>query len=276
MRVNEPAGGAPQPRGARSFLGSTGATSGPIRVRRMHRDAWRLGISFLLTIFMQTAGVFALILLFPEFYLETFFTPDLELIPYANLAIGLWSLAIGEATFCVAYGLSTWLAFRRASGDRLRQLVRASSRGSDKSGVWLRLALMDNVSLPVWSAIICLGVVIMFIGAPESRNVAGSLIAALIVIISCWLVVISTFAVKYMRLWAENDAFEFHGDDDVELSDFLYTAVQVGTTFSTSDVMTASASARRWVTLNAVLAFAFNTVIIVLFLSIASSGWSGA
>ena len=50
--------------------------------------------------------------------------------------------------------------------------------------------------------------------------------------------------------------------------DFNYLAIQVSTTFSSSDVTIEHTAARRVVSVHSLIAFAFNTIIVALLVSV--------
>ena len=52
--------------------------------------------------------------------------------------------------------------------------------------------------------------------------------------------------------------------------DFNYLAIQVSTTFSSSDVTIERTDARRVVSVHSLIAFAFNTIIVALLVSVSA------
>ena len=75
------------------------------------------------------------------------------------------------------------------------------------------------------------------------------------------------FAVHYVRLDVRHSGLQFPGSEPPQFLDYLYFAVSVATTFGTTDVNVTDRLLRRTVTGQAVLAFAFNTVILALVLA---------
>jgi uncharacterized membrane protein len=77
-----------------------------------------------------------------------------------------------------------------------------------------------------------------------------------------------TYAVHYARVTATVGGLTFPGDNGVVFWDCIYLATQVQTTFSASDVTVESTLTRKIVTGHALVAFAFNTVIIALLIAV--------
>lgn len=79
-----------------------------------------------------------------------------------------------------------------------------------------------------------------------------------------------TFTVDYLtkdarRGWTE---LAFPGDGPRGVADYVYFAAAVSTTFGTTDVNVVSRRLRRDVAMHGIVAFVFNTVIIVVALSL--------
>lgn len=95
----------------------------------------------------------------------------------------------------------------------------------------------------------------------------------IVCVVGTWVLLLAIFAVEYMRLWADGDAFGFpSSDDELGLPDFLYLSAQVSTTFAGSDVAVRNSQARALVTTHALVAFAYSTVIIAVLASALVSG----
>lgn len=95
-----------------------------------------------------------------------------------------------------------------------------------------------------------------------------TLSAALIVL--SWVTLLLTFTVSYVCLDARRGwgQLGFPGEGERTTADYVYFAVTVSTTFGTSDVDVRTSRMRREVVAHSVVAFAFNTVIIALTLSL--------
>lgn len=78
-----------------------------------------------------------------------------------------------------------------------------------------------------------------------------------------------SFAVAYV---ADNSlengkGLDFPAEKTPNWSDYIYFAIAVMTTFGTTDVTVTSSAMRRTVTVHAVVAFFFNTVIVAVLVS---------
>lgn len=164
------------------------------------------------------------------------------------------------------YLLLTHFAFRGLEGRAFRDRLRTSATQS-------RLVRMLLVGGPKSWAIgiavlgcIAVGSVVL---DPEARSNVFSLAASLALLAGTWVLLVAIYAVEYARAWANGDAFRFPGDQDapLRLADFIYLAVQISTTFSSSDVEAQTTAARRMVTAHSIVAFAYNTVIVAVFVS---------
>lgn len=91
-------------------------------------------------------------------------------------------------------------------------------------------------------------------------------------ILVSWTLMHTVFATHYAhRYFQASGGIDFPGDTAPRFSEFLYFAFTVGMTFQVSDVTTTSQAMRRLVLTHAVVAFAFNTVIIAITVGVAAS-----
>ena len=91
-------------------------------------------------------------------------------------------------------------------------------------------------------------------------------------ILVSWTLMHTVFATHYAhRYFQVGGGIDFPGDTAPRFSEFLYFALTVGMTFQVSDVTTTSQAMRRLVLTHAVVAFAFNTVIIAITVGVAAS-----
>lgn len=233
--------------------GAAGGVAGAVpSARRSHGDLWRLLWSFAATLPIAFLVELALFMATPDELIEAG-TPQLT-----------------PAGYVVGFGVS-WPVFTIIYGLWTRAVVRASSRVNHRGRVVMRLLGLDAVSLPIWGAVLGIAVVVVLIVTLTLRTSTLVIIGAFATIAASWALMIVAFAVTYLRRWAERDEVAFPDDEPRRFDDFVYLSVQVATTFATSDVTTRSARIRGWVTLNSIIAFVFNTVIIALFLAVASS-----
>ncbi|WP_194836942.1 DUF1345 domain-containing protein [Nocardia sp. XZ_19_369] len=104
-------------------------------------------------------------------------------------------------------------------------------------------------------------------GYKHSQESLLVLIVFALTIISSWALVATGYAVAYARCNTESRSFSFPEENEPVFSDYFYLAVQVSTTFASSDVTPITNRARRMVTRHSILAFAFNAVIVTLLVS---------
>lgn len=86
------------------------------------------------------------------------------------------------------------------------------------------------------------------------------------VVASSWVMVNVSFAIGYLRRQRRACRLGIPGDRAPTWDDYVYLAVQVSTTFSTSDVTVATTAMLRKVTAQSVIAIVFNTAIVALVL----------
>lgn len=80
-----------------------------------------------------------------------------------------------------------------------------------------------------------------------------------------WLHLHLSYARHYERLdHVHSPAFAFPGTKDPELTDYVYFAMTIGTTFATSDVNVISRRLRWTVTVHSVLAFFYNAIVMAI------------
>lgn len=94
--------------------------------------------------------------------------------------------------------------------------------------------------------------------------------ASLCAVLGAWILIVASSAMEYAREWARSGAFQFPGDDEDrrDLGDFFYLAIQVATTYSSSDVSCTNARARKLVSINSVAGFVFSTVILAFLVAL--------
>jgi uncharacterized membrane protein len=93
-----------------------------------------------------------------------------------------------------------------------------------------------------------------------------------------WLMTQTTFAFRYAHEYYSHDlggpdfdrGLEFPGEQSPDYLDFLYFSVVLGMTFQVSDVQITSRKFRRVATVQGLLGFLFNTIILALTVNIAA------
>jgi uncharacterized membrane protein len=139
-----------------------------------------------------------------------------------------------------------------------------------------------------WSifALVLLGAVMSFVAIFLFSNAAerkthqdyylGFVITTLVL---SWLTINITFAYRYAHEYYSKDrgsdtverGLEFPGEENPDYLDFVYFSFVLGMTFQVSDVNIQSKKLRRLATLQGLIGFLFNTVILALSVNIAAS-----
>lgn len=185
--------------------------------------------------------------------------PDLD--RWAGWELYFWNVLVTLAGMSVVYAPLTALAFAGLSGPRLRAALESGHRAERRA--WSTMG-SGAVSWSLMTSIGALGA-----GVALARNLSwmggtGGLVLGVLLVASAWLTMVTAYAVHYARRDAFQGGLEFPGDDERAFSDYVYLAVGVSTAFTTSDVDVTSRPMRRTVAGNAVVAFAFNSVIIAM------------
>lgn len=163
--------------------------------------------------------------------------------------------------FWIAYA-AVWLTlthrvFAPADSSTLRAWLQASAT---RTG---RLPTVNIQASLLATAAVALD---LFLPGLVTSNLANGL--TVVVVLSAWLVTVSTYAVHYARLDGAGDAFELPGPASPVFTDYYYLAAQIATTFSSSDINVLTTRARAAVTGQAFIGFAFSTFIIALLIAI--------
>jgi len=177
------------------------------------------------------------------------------------------SMLLVFVVYFVVYQLLTQRAFGRADPAQLVAWTRATTPRDRRSRRLLLWTGSGARSWAVTAALLALAAVVAVLVVGELRREPMILVASFLVVVTSWTMVAFTFAVAYLRLDAEQGGLEFPGGDSPVWSDYVYLAVQVNATFSSSDVDATTPAARSLVTTHTLLAFLFNTVIVALLVS---------
>lgn len=182
---------------------------------------------------------------------------------YATVILLFWAI------YAVTVILLTWRAFGSLSTAELERRLVATS---PPSGRWRRMlwSLFGGgaVSWAITGSLIAVIAVIYLALNPEVASSPFVTWNAVAAIAASWAVTTTAYAVRIARENALRGGAEFPGDGHPAFTDYVYLAVQIGTTFSSSDVSITSTRMRRVVTGNSIISFAFNTVIVALLVSV--------
>jgi uncharacterized membrane protein len=175
------------------------------------------------------------------------------------------TVALTTFVFWIAYSLSflilTHATFGRRDASTLRAWLDATNRPRHSA------ALPSSAAQWAVLSVIAVGLVLLLPGLLDSI-LANALSFA--VVVSAWLVTVTAYAVHYARLNTQEEALEFPGKegDGPVLADYYYLSAQIATTFSSSDVNVLTTRARRIVTGQTYIAFAFSTFIIAMLIGV--------
>ncbi len=180
----------------------------------------------------------------------------------AGSLFGGWALmALVSSVLAVA-------VLRRASADELMRWLRATTPVSRGARVWWALNGGGAVSWAVTGSMLAIVAIVVLRFSADVRGDPVVTTAAIAVVVCSFGMIVSSYAVRYARQVAmDGGGVAFDGEDAPRFREFLYLAVQVALTFSASDVRVTSGAVRTPVTVQAVIAFVFNTVVLALLVS---------
>ena len=179
--------------------------------------------------------------------------------------------------FILVYTWLTWRAFHGLGGADLRREVLASVHAERREG-W-RARLMRRSfgvgSAPSWSiqlSVFALGVCLVLATNPQARAIPWALVGCIVAVVVSWCNVVLSYALHYARLDLTEGGLEFPGTEERAFSDYLYHSLNGQVTFGTTDVSVTTRQMRRAMMVHALVAFAFNTVIIAILVSLLLAG----
>lgn len=193
--------------------------------------------------------------------------PDrgISLIFIASVYFGSWSV------YSLLYAGLTWAVLRRADGDELAEWLSEDRQGRRRRR---RAEWLAGSGGPLGATSFCALAIAAVISAsllPELRGNPVIVALAVSVVATSWLLIVVVYAVHYARENTFRGGLEFRGVDDdgpPRLADYAYLAVQIGTAYNGADVTATSRAMRRTITVHAVVAFVYNTVLIALLVSL--------
>ncbi|SDG42246.1 DUF1345 domain-containing protein [Microbacterium pygmaeum] len=222
------------------------------RVPRLAFDVARLGLACVLGVVWALISAVIIVAVRHEFPPQGFVTCT-------------FAFSAGSSFVYLVHTLSQ---FGRLDPQRLRTVLLATN----PEGRFGRIGAIISGTGPTiavqWS-MIAIAAVLVFTLWPGLLAEPMTVIFSILVVAASWAVTIVAYAVHYARFDVALGGFAFPGKGHDRLfSDYVYLAVQVQTTFSTSDVSLETPGARRLVTGHTLVSFAFNTVIIAMLISV--------
>lgn len=171
--------------------------------------------------------------------------------------------------YVTCYLVITSIAFSRATPEQIRTWATRDHRGTFIQRYVSGAAPGPGVSL--FFSVIALAIAMVWMpgygGTTLPPHVRVAIAAALIA--AAWVSVVVSYAVTFHadNILERGKGLDFPGTPNPQWSDYVYFAMAVMTTFGTTDVSVTSREMRMTVTVNAVLAFVFNTVTVAAVVS---------
>ena len=197
----------------------------------------------------------------------------------AFLLAGLPGLSDGDGArtrVLVGWNVAVWLYLAlaawtiwRADQHHVRRVALAQAEGAATVLVMVILAALVSLA----------GTVLELSAAKVQGGPAAwqHIVLALSTVAGSWLLLPTVFALNYASLYfGESQAAGLNFPDQQrdfspDFSDFLYFAFTIAVASQTADVKVSTRTLRRWVLLQSVLSFVFNTAILAFTINVAAS-----
>jgi len=232
----------------------------PAPIPRSCSDVFRLWAAIGLAILFSL--LFAIVQnLFQEFGFRKQLTPAQQALE-EDYGSGL----ITWVGFALAYLWLGAVAFRAVNHA---ELVRRILGSPLPRSAWKRWILAGGGSI-VWPVGTAIWAFMTVVTAVINRKDVPVLVLTMagLTVLSCIAIITFSFALYYARKDIEEGGLEFPGPAESVFSDYVYLAAGCSVTFGTTDTTVTSASMRRMVTFQSVMAWILNTIVIATFLSL--------
>ena len=200
-------------------------------------------------------------------------------IAVALLLPGLPGLQAGIAVLTralVGWNVAVWLYLSQAAwtiwrADR-HQVQRVAAAQAEGAATVLVMVIV--------AALVSLAGTVLELSAAKVQGGPSAwphIVLALSTVAGSWLLLPTVFALNYASLYfgeSQPGGLNFpHGEQDFspDFSDFLYFAFTIAVASQTADVKVSTRTLRRWVLLQSVLSFVFNTAILAFTINVAAS-----
>ena len=173
-------------------------------------------------------------------------------------------LMIGWIIFATSFTGSSWLIFFTSPLDRIRKVAKTN----DGSKIFVTVMILIASFAGLFTVLLLM---ISDDGAAERIVFIPVVIIAMLI---SWAMVHTAFALHYAHEFYRGKTpggLQFPSGDahtDVDYWDFVYFSFVIGMTAQTSDVAIRSRRIRRTALLHGVFAFAFNTAVVALLISV--------
>lgn len=186
---------------------------------------------------------------------------------FAGLTLGD-AAVLAMLAYLIAYLTVTLAAFTFAPDERIHNWAQRESRGT----VWERYLLgsAPGPGVAIFIAAVTLAVAVIWLPghAGHSLHPQARVSVAVIMVVVAWTSVLVSFAITFYadNLLEQGKALDFPGGS-TSWTGYVYFALSVMTTFGTTDVNVMTDDMRRTVSVNATIAFVFNTVTVAAVVS---------
>lgn len=179
------------------------------------------------------------------------------------------TLFIAWTFISVLTAILTFATFRRASSAELRRWLQETEPPKRTAVLWNILNGGGSTGWAVSGSLLAVTAVLILSFVPDFRESRTVVFSGIAVVVSSLALTISSYAVRYAREWAsDRGGIVFPGGQEPTFMDFNYLAVQVSTSFASSDVTIEHTHARGVVSVHSLISFAFNTIIVALLVSV--------
>ena len=200
----------------------------------------------------------------------------LSLLAGAVVALLLPAGPVLRTRLLLGWNVAVWLylalaawAMLRADHHRVRRVAEAQAEGA---GTVLVMVIV--------AALVSLAGTVLELSAAKAAGEPAALphvALALATVVGSWLLLPTVFALHYASLFfgvCQGKGLHFADDArnfSPDFSDFLYFAFTIAVASQTAEVTVGKRTLRRWVLLQSVLSFVFNTAILAFTINVAAS-----
>lgn len=175
-------------------------------------------------------------------------------------------LVLGWDIFVAFFLVMASVHFFQADHKRI-----AADAARQEEGEWTLFALT------ILGAIMSFFAIVIFSGLAKLKGHHGEYVALVaLTLAASWLMTQVSFAYRYAHEYYASDAagpeggLKFPGEDSPDYLDFIYFSFVLGMTFQVSDVDITGRKMRRLATLQGLIGYMFNTVVLALTINIAA------
>lgn len=194
---------------------------------------------------------------------------------FVDFGFTIDSVVVTSFVFWIAYSVTAAVLTQRTFGRRdaatLRAWLVATTPARRRERLEAELA-GAGPTLNVHWAILAMLAVALLVASPGLLDSPLANALGVGVVVSSWLVTVYAYAVHYARLDMAVPSLQFPSATGTPAApvfqDYFYLSAQIATTFSSSDVSIVTTRARRVVTGQTFIAFAFSTFIIAMLITV--------